>query len=130
MLGIQQDPQLVAVLGGGEALRVELPDATTVMQVAAEELFVQLEQREVIAVADLGLAGATGPPGPSGQSYTHDQSVPAAVWAIAHGLGFRPGGVRVEDTLGREVVGVVAHPSLNVMTVTFNAAFSGVAYVS
>lgn len=42
-----------------------------------------------------GPSGPPGPPGPSGGTYTHTQTIPAAVWTIEHNLGYDPGGVVV-----------------------------------
>lgn len=127
MLGIEQDPQLVAVLAGSQALRVELPDQTTVVQVAPAALFVQLEQREVIAVADLGLVGAQGPPGAgSDANFLFTQGTPSATWVIVHPLGKYPS-VTVIDSNGRYVLAPVRYDSLTQVTLLFHAAFSGLA---
>ena len=72
----------------------------------------------------------TGPPGPagSGGTYVHNQSTPAAVWTITHGLSYAPN-LTVVDSAGEQVEGEVDYAGSTV-TVTFSAAFSGKAYLS
>jgi hypothetical protein len=86
-----------------------------------------------------GPQGETGPEGPQGepgapgsapQSYVHTQSTPAAVWTINHNLGYRPGGILIEDSGGNTWIGDVDHVDDNTLTVTFTAAFGGFAYLS
>ncbi len=71
-----------------------------------------------------------GPPGPSGTAagtYTHTQTSSLSVWTVAHNLGFRPS-VTVMTTGGVGVEGSeVLHVSNNVLTITFDVAFSGTA---
>jgi hypothetical protein len=62
-------------------------------------------------------------------SYTHAQGSPATVWVIPHNLGFRPN-VTVEDSAGTTIEGEIVHDSADQLTLTFSAAFSGVAYLS
>lgn len=61
--------------------------------------------------------------------YTHRQDVASDVWTIDHGLGKFPA-VTVVDSCGNVVVGDVTYTSLNQLTVTFNAVFSGKAYLN
>lgn len=79
------------------------------------------------------VAGATGPQGPPGSgvdlNYTHAQSVASATWTIAHNLGKRPS-VTVVDSAGDVCVGNVHYTDANNLTVTFSAAFAGVAYLN
>lgn len=84
-----------------------------------------------------GLPGAPGPPGPPGPpgdpaltSYVHDQMIPSATWIILHNLGYYPAGIHVSDSGGSDCEGEVTHDSLNQLTLTFSAAFSGRALVS
>lgn len=71
--------------------------------------------------------GPPGPPGSPGAGYVHVQSSSAAVWTVAHNLGYRPG-VTVTTTGGVEVEGgEVLHLSTNVLTITFDVAFAGFA---
>jgi len=62
------------------------------------------------------------------ERYTHDQSTPSSVWTITHELNRRPS-VSVVDTADSLVEGAVDYVSLNQLTITFNAPFSGKAYL-
>tara|TARA_R110000737_G_scaffold106687_3_gene139521 strand:+ start:6421 stop:6921 length:501 start_codon:yes stop_codon:yes gene_type:complete len=62
-------------------------------------------------------------------TYTHDQGIPNVTWTIQHNLDKRPS-VTVVDTGGAVVVGEVEYIDSNEVTVTFNAAFSGEAYLN
>jgi hypothetical protein len=83
-----------------------------------------------------GEIGPMGPPGPPGTpvggaiAYEHDQSAPSSTWTVVHNLGYRPGGVSIEDTLGRDVEGEIAHINTNSLTISFLAPFAGKAYIS
>lgn len=89
----------------------------------------------VVTVGVPGADGAQGVPGPPGapgsapQAYVHNQIAPASTWVIVHNLGFRPN-VNVYDSGGTNVEGEIAQDSTNQMTLTFSAAFAGVAYLS
>jgi hypothetical protein len=78
------------------------------------------------------ISGPTGPQGPQGiqgppgSSFTFAQTSPAAVWTIVHNLGLFPS-VTVVDSAGTLIEGDLAFPDMNTVTVTFSAAFSGVA---
>lgn len=61
--------------------------------------------------------------------YTHDQGVVSSVWTINHNLAKYPS-VSVADTSNAIVVGVVEYIDTNNLTITFNAAFSGSAYIN
>ena len=54
------------------------------------------------------------------------QGTPSTFWDIQHDLGFRPD-VQVFDSAGDQVEGDVVHLSVDELTITFSAAFSGVA---
>jgi hypothetical protein len=62
-------------------------------------------------------------------NYTHTQGTPSATWVIDHELGFNPN-ITVEDSSGSTVEGEITYNSLTRVTLTFSAAFSGVAYLS
>lgn len=81
------------------------------------------------ATGPAGPTGATGPTGPPASTYIHTQSVPAAVWTITHNLGQYPS-VTVVDSAGSAVEGDGVYVSANVITITFTAAFAGVAYLN
>lgn len=61
--------------------------------------------------------------------YTHDQGLPALVWTVQHGLDKYPT-VAVTDTSDTVVVGEVTYIDVNNLTITFNASFSGEAYLN
>lgn len=62
--------------------------------------------------------------------YVHNQVVASSVWTIIHGLGFCPN-VTVIDTTGQEIKGQVNYNSdCSVVTITFNSAIAGKAYLS
>lgn len=64
------------------------------------------------------------------KAFTHTQSVPSAVWTVTHNLGYKPGGVIVEDSAGTEWVGEIDYVDNNTLTITFQGAFSGTAQLS
>ena len=82
-----------------------------------------------------GPPGSTGPPGPpgppggGGSTYVHNQGVAASTWVIVHGLNYYPN-VTVEDSAGTTVEGEVVYDSTGQLTLTFSAAFGGIAYLS
>lgn len=61
--------------------------------------------------------------------YTHDQATAAATWSITHGLNKYPS-VTVVDSAGTVCFGRIQFSSANSLTVSFNAAFSGKAYLN
>jgi len=63
----------------------------------------------------------------SDKAYTHTQSVSATVWVVTHGLD-KYASVTVVDSAGTVVIGQVDYNSLNQITLTFKATFSGKAY--
>ena len=79
-----------------------------------------------------GPTGPTGPQGPSGAavtSYVHAQASPSASWVVTHNLGMYPN-VLVVDSAASVVEGEIVYNSVNQLTLTFAAAFSGSAYLS
>ena len=62
-------------------------------------------------------------------SYEHTQGAASASWAITHNLGFKPN-VTVVDSAGNIVEGEIAYTNSNSLTVSFQSAFSGYAYIS
>lgn len=88
---------------------------------------------EWIAPAGGGMTGPPGPPGPSGSSggsYVHDQMTALMTWVITHTLGYQPAGVRVVDSAGTEVEGIVSYPADNQVRIDFAVPFAGKAYLS
>lgn len=62
-------------------------------------------------------------------SYTHQQPTASATWTITHNMGRFPS-ISVVDSAGSIVNGVEQYTSNNELTITFNAAFSGTAYLN
>ena len=62
-------------------------------------------------------------------TYIHEQNVASNTWVIVHGLGKYPS-VTVVDSGNTVVVGHVAYDSPNQITLTFEASFSGKAYLN
>ena len=62
-------------------------------------------------------------------SYTHQQPTASATWTITHNMGRFPS-ISVVDSAGTIVNGVENYTSNNELTITFNAAFSGTAYLN
>jgi len=62
-------------------------------------------------------------------SYDHMQGAASSSWAITHNLGFKPN-VTVIDSAGNIVEGEIAYTNTNSLTVSFQSAFSGNAYLS
>ena len=61
--------------------------------------------------------------------FSHDQGIPSSIWTINHGLEKYASIVAV-DTAGSIVMGDVQYIDLNNITITFNASFSGSAYLN
>lgn len=114
---------------------------------------VTVEIIEIALQGPRGVQGEQGPPGPSGLAgtdhneldnrdgtdchpasaisgltYIHDQLIPAATWIITHNLN-RQASVTVRDSSGSVVNGDIQHDSSNQLTLSFSAAFAGVAYL-
>lgn len=63
------------------------------------------------------------------ENYVHDQQVASLTWVITHNMNKYPA-VNIVDTANDEVVGDVKYNSLNQITISFTAAFSGKAYLN
>lgn len=63
------------------------------------------------------------------ENYVHDQQVASTTWVVNHNMNKYPS-VNVVDTANDEVTGDVKYNSLNQITITFSAAFSGKAYLN
>lgn len=61
--------------------------------------------------------------------YTHNQVAAAATWNITHNLDKYPS-VSIVDSANNLVVGDVEYINTNQLTLTFNGAFSGKAYIN
>ena len=80
-----------------------------------------------------GIPGPAGPTGPSGDPttlyYLYEQTTPASTWDIVHNLHFYPN-VTVVDSSGAVCEGEITYTTINRLTLTFSASFSGKAYLS
>lgn len=136
--------QAIGLTVSGTALGLTLAGETTgalEFAPATNELTLQLTSDELtLQIApffkgDQGIQGDTGPAGPQGVpgagdlNYTHNQGAASATWTVTHNLGKRPS-VTVQDSANDQVDGDVFYNDLNTLTITFSAAFSGVAYLN
>lgn len=77
-----------------------------------------------------GLQGIQGLQGTTPTiAYVFSQDVSSNVWNITHNLNFYPN-VTIIDSAGTVVEGEIDYTSVNTMTLTFSATFSGKAYLS
>lgn len=63
------------------------------------------------------------------EHYVHDQQVASISWTVTHNMNKYPS-VNIVDTANDEVTGDVKYNSLNQITISFTAAFSGKAYLN
>jgi len=75
------------------------------------------------------IIGPAGQSGAAGGRYEHTQASPLAVWTVNHNLGFKPVAVAVISPGGLEVNAQVQHISVNQLTITFAAPYSGSARI-
>lgn len=66
---------------------------------------------------------------PSRVAYVHTQGTSSSSWVITHNLNFYPN-ITVKDSAGSIVEGEIVYDSANQVTLNFQAAFSGLAYLS
>ena len=66
---------------------------------------------------------------PGDKHYTHEQGMPSKTWNVSHGLNKYPTAAAV-DTAQTVVIGKIDYIDLNNLTITFNASFSGEAYLN
>ena len=62
-------------------------------------------------------------------NFVFEQGTPSATWVVTHSLGKNPS-VSVVDSAGTLVIGNVTYDTLNQLTLTFNGAFSGEAFMN
>lgn len=62
-------------------------------------------------------------------NFTYNQIAASASWNITHNLGKNPS-VSIVDSGGNWVVGDVLYINNNELTINFNSAFSGTAYLN
>lgn len=77
----------------------------------------------------ISLLGNTSGGGGGDKNFVYNQASPALVWNIVHNLDKFPS-VSVVDSAGTTVFGNVQYLNVNELTVTFNGAFSGKAYLN
>ena len=66
---------------------------------------------------------------PERVAYQHTQGTTSSSWVIQHNLGFYPN-IVVQDSANSIVEGEIVYDSVNQVTLNFQAAFSGMAYLS
>lgn len=76
-----------------------------------------------------GIPGPQGIPGASVGALAYTQNTPYAVWAINHNLGIYPT-VVIMDSANNQCEGLITYVNTNNLTITFSAAFSGIAYLN
>lgn len=62
-------------------------------------------------------------------SFIHDQGVALAIWTITHNLNRRPS-MTIVDSAGTVVEGNKFYVNNNIVIITFNAPFTGKAYLN
>ena len=85
------------------------------------------EGTDNVSLATIGLQGPAGPG--ADLHYTHTQSIASATWNVVHNLGKFPS-VSVVDSAGNMWVSDVHYINANSLTISFAAAFGGVAYIN
>jgi hypothetical protein len=103
----------------------------------SDAVLVQGEMRVLVTLSEgrQGVAGPTGPtgiqgpPGLSGANYVHDQAISSTTWTIQHNLN-RFVSVMVVDSSDRVVEGAITYVDSNSIQISFNAAFTGQAYLN
>lgn len=90
-----------------------------------------------IVIVDIGSRGEPGPTGPAGppgggssDTEVFTQVSPSATWVVTHSLVGDFPSVTVVDSGGTVVEGSVTYQSTTQLTITFSAAFSGLAYLN
>lgn len=107
--------------------------------VAEQVVFIQTGSEAVVIQTDnapgkvitAAIQGPAGPPGPIGTDlhYTHTQSIASTTWNVTHNLGKFPS-VSIVDSAGAAWLSDVRHIDSISLTITFAAAFGGVAYLN
>lgn len=78
--------------------------------------------------AQVGEGGGSGGVTGEYKMYVHTQGDPLKEWTITHNLNKVPN-VKVIDSTGNQVYGDVKIENMNIVTVSFGGAFSGIAYL-
>jgi hypothetical protein len=113
----------------GEVFTVAVSNDGTKVNVVESPTYVSVASSGGIQ----GIQGIQGPTGPSGDPallyYKHEQTTPSSTWDITHNLEFFPN-ITVVDSSGAVCEGEINHVTINRVTLTFSASFSGTAYLS
>jgi hypothetical protein len=77
----------------------------------------------------ISLLGNTSGGGGGDKNFVYNQPTPSLVWNVVHNLDKYPS-VSVVDSAGTTVFGNVQYRNVNELTITFNGAFSGKAFIN
>lgn len=112
-----------------------VPQTPVVIDLTQEPTYIA-PYPDITNIASVGPQGPKGSKGDKGDkgdaadvSHTYTQSIPSDTWVIAHNLNFIPN-VTVQDSAGTIIEGEITYTNSNNLTLTFNSAFSGYAYLS
>jgi len=89
-------------------------------------IYDQASQKWIAADAPSGGGSGTGG---EDKHYIHNQTTASTVWVIDHDLEKRPA-VAVVSSTGSFQEGAVVYTTINSLSITFNASFSGKAYLN
>lgn len=114
-----------------ETTQVEINEVVSTLSIEGEEKTIVITEEPELDLTTIGIQGPPGVAGPVGSSgsFTFDQAVPASVWTINHPLSKMPA-VAVVDSAGNVVEGDIQYVDQDQVIVTFNATFSGKAYLN
>ena len=120
---------------GAQGVTVQVPNPIVITVVPPTAA----QSTQSTVVVKPGQGGSRGPQGIQGLqgaqgtnreiAYRYNQGVASSTWTIAHNLNFYPN-VTTMDSTGAICEGEIVYTNPNNLTVTFLAAFSGVAYLS
>jgi len=77
----------------------------------------------------ISLLGNTSGGGGGDKNFVYNQPTPSLIWNVVHNLDKYPS-VSVVDSAGTNVFGNVQYINVNELTITFNGAFSGKAFIN
>lgn len=103
---------------------VTVVENVSTVVVAEDNTTVQVIE-ETVDIVTVGIQGPTGPTGTGDLTFSQSFSSTSSV-TVTHNLNKYPS-VTVIDSAGDEVEGSVDYLSLNQLTITFSAPFSGTA---
>ena len=133
---VERPERHVTVVSNERAVVVEGRDLAVVLRSDERHVAVSQSEAHVVAVGQQGPPGVQGPAGPPGGglgsgdlNFLYSQGTPTNIWVIVHNLGKNPS-VTVVDSGGSEVSGAIQYDTVNQVTITFTASFSGNAYLN